>query len=118
MSSLAIVIHPEIKILQTTRSSEALLNEACGLAEAIQLEVIYSEIVKMYSPKAGTYLGNGFINIMKKRVELEREPPLIIIDCVLSAVQQRNLEEILGCKVIDRTALILEIFGASGPQNP
>ncbi len=112
MSSLAIVIHPEIKILQTTRSSEALLNEACGLAEAIQLEVIYSEIVKMYSPKAGTYLGNGFINIMKKRVELEREPPLIIIDCVLSAVQQRNLEEILGCKVIDRTALILEIFGA------
>ncbi len=112
MSMLAIVIHPEIKILQTTRSSEALLNEACGLAEAIQLEVIYSEIVKLYSPKAGTYLGNGFINIMKQRVELEREPPLIIIDCVLSAVQQRNLEKILGCKVIDRTALILEIFGA------
>ena len=112
MSNLAIVIHPEVRILPTSRSAEALLEEACGLAQAINLEVIFSEIVKLYSPKAGTFLGAGFLELVKERIESEEEHPVIIMDCSLSAVQQRNLEELLGCKVIDRTALILEIFGA------
>ncbi len=112
MSNLAIVIHPEVRILPTSRSAEALLEEACGLAQAINLEVIFSEIVKLYSPNAGTFLGAGFLELVKERIESEEEHPVIIMDCSLSPVQQRNLEELLGCKVIDRTALILEIFGA------
>ena len=60
MSNSAFVIHPEVRILPTTRSSDALLEEACGLAKAIELEVIYSEVVKLYTPKAGTYFGKGF----------------------------------------------------------
>jgi len=112
VSNLAIVIHPEVRILPTSRSAEALLEEACGLAQAINLEVIFSEIVKLYSPNAGTFLGAGFLELVKERIESEEEHPVIIMDCSLSPVQQRNLEELLGCKVIDRTALILEIFGA------
>ena len=112
MSKTAIVIHPEVRILPTSRNSDALLNEACGLAEAIELEVIHSEIVKLFSPKAGTFLGAGFLELLIERIELEDPHPVIIFDCSLSPVQQRNLEEMLGCKVIDRTALILEIFGA------
>ena len=112
MTGPAVVIHPEVKKLPTSRSSEALLIEACGLAEAIQLEVIYSEVVKLYAPKANTYLGAGFIELLKKKLVAESIAPIVIVDCTLSPVQQRNLEEILNCKVIDRTALILEIFGA------
>ena len=112
MTGPAVVIHPEVRKLPTSRSSEALLIEACGLAEAIQLEVIYSEVVKLYAPKANTYLGTGFIELLKKKLVAESIAPIIIVDCTLSPVQQRNLEEILNCKVIDRTALILEIFGA------
>ena len=112
MTGPAVVIHPEVRKLPTSRSSEALLIEACGLAEAIQLEVIYSEVVKLYAPKANTYLGAGFIELLKKKLVAESIAPIIIVDCTLSPVQQRNLEEILNCKVIDRTALILEIFGA------
>ncbi len=112
MSETAIVILPEVRILPTSRNSQALLNEACGLAEAIELEVIHREVVKLFSPKAGTYLGAGFLELLIKRIEREDPHPVIIFDCSLSPVQQRNLEEMLGCKVIDRTALILEIFGA------
>ncbi len=117
MTRLAFVIHPEVRILPTTRSSDALLIEACGLAKAIRLEVIYAEIVKLYAPKAGAYLGNGIIETLKQKIELEIEQPLVIMDCALSPVQQRNLEEMLSCKVIDRTALILEIFGARASSH-
>ena len=117
MTRLAFVIHPEVRILPTTRSSDALLIEACGLAKAIRLEVIYAEIVKLYAPKAGAYLGNGIIETLKQKIELELEQPLVIMDCALSPVQQRNLEEMLCCKVIDRTALILEIFGARASSH-
>ena len=112
MNKTAIVIHPEVRILPTSRNSDALLNEACGLAEAIELEVIHREVIKIFSPKAGTFLGAGFLELLIERIELEDPHPVIIFDCSLSPVQQRNLEEMLGCKVIDRTALILEIFGA------
>ena len=66
MNEQAVVIHPEVRKLPTSRSSEALLIEACGLAEAIQLEVIHSEVVKLFAPKANTYLGAGFIELLKK----------------------------------------------------
>ena len=104
MSKTAIVIHPEVRILPTSRVSDALLNEACGLAEAIGLEVIHREVVRLFSPKSGTYLGAGFLELLIEQVELEDPHPVIIVDCSLSPVQQRNLEKMLGCKVIDRTA--------------
>lgn len=112
MGQTAIVLHPQVRTLPTSRNSDALLEEACGLAEAIELQVIHSEVIKIFSPKAGTYIGRGFLDSLIKKIEFEEIYPVIIIDCSLSPVQQRNLEESLSCKVIDRTALILEIFGA------
>ena len=87
MKKTAIVIHPEVRILPTSRNSDALLNEACGLAEAIDLEVIHGEVVKLFSPKAGRYFGAGFLELLVERVELEEPHPVIIIDCSLSPVQ-------------------------------
>lgn len=86
------------------------LDEACGLALAINLEVVWKEIVKIKSPKAGTLIGQGVIDQLKKII-IEQEIELVIFDTSLSPIQQRNLEEKLNIKVIDRTALILEIFG-------
>ena len=86
------------------------LAETKGLAAAISLDVLYSEIIKLRSIKPGTFFGSGIIekvaNICK-----ESQLELLIIDADLTPIQQRNLEKALNTKIIDRTALILEIFG-------
>lgn len=86
------------------------LAETKGLAAAISLDILYSEIIKLRSIKPGTFFGSGIIekvaNICKESL-LE----LLIIDADLTPIQQRNLEKALNTKIIDRTALILEIFG-------
>ena len=89
----------------------ASLEEAVGLAHAIQLEVNHAAIVKLQKITPATYIGKGKVEEFKALVE-EYSIGLAIVDCLLSPVQQRNLETAFGCKVIDRTALILEIFGA------
>ena len=89
----------------------AALEEAVGLAHAIQLEVTHAVIVRLQKLTPATYIGKGKIEELKALVEQD-EVTLVIIDCAVSPVQQRNLETSFGCKVIDRTALILEIFGA------
>lgn len=84
--------------------------EAIGLAHAINLDVVESLIVTLAIPKAATLMGSGkVIEIHDLIHSLDAE--LVIIDHPLTPVQQRNLEEELKCKVIDRTGLILEIFG-------
>ena len=93
------------------RGAEAMLEEAVQLVAAIGLEVVLAETVSLHKPRAGTFLGSGYVDGLAARVD-EDDPPVIIVNTGLSPVQQRNLETATKCKVIDRTALILEIFGA------
>jgi GTP-binding protein HflX len=86
------------------------LAEAAGLARAIQLDVVAEEIVPLPHPRPGTLFGSGKVAELGSLIG-ERAVGLAIIDHTLSPVQQRNLEKAWGCKVLDRTGLILEIFG-------
>lgn len=90
---------------------EECLAEAVGLARAIHLDVVYSDIVTLSRIVPATLLGGGVIDRLKAVVE-EEDAYLVYIDHPLTPVQQRNLERKLDAKVIDRTGLILEIFGA------
>lgn len=89
---------------------EARLEEGCGLALAIGIVVADSFIIPIREVKAGTLFGSGQIDRIKTACDMA-DAELVIVDGALSAIQQRNLEEKIGRKVIDRTGLILEIFG-------
>jgi GTP-binding protein HflX len=93
------------------RELDAKLGEAVSLTQAIGLEVVHAEAVELAAPRPATLLGSGKVESLKAIVA-EAGITVTVIDCPLSPVQQRNLERALGCKVIDRTGLILEIFGA------
>ena len=111
----AFVIHPDNKHAPLLRPPALCLEEACGLVEAIGVDVVFTDITALNRPRAGTFIGKGYADQLKERAEGQDEEfgaPLIVMNCDLAPVQQRNLENITGCKVIDRTALILEIFGA------
>ena len=92
------------------RSLEARLEEADGLARAIGIEVVERRAFRLRSAKPATLLGKGQIEDVAI-VAKERDAGLLIVDAALTPVQQKNLEEQVGTKVIDRTGLILEIFG-------
>ncbi len=106
----ACVICPSVIGQEGSLSEENRLEEAVGLALAIKLEVLYSETLRMREIKPSTFFGKGFIEKMKPIIA-EKELELMVIDARISPIQQRNLEKELKLKVIDRTALILEIFG-------
>lgn len=92
------------------RIPQARLEEASGLAAAIDLDVVQAILVTIASPRPATYLGKGKVEELAGAIKAD-EIDLVMMDCGLSPVQQRNLEKAWGCKVIDRTGLILEIFG-------
>ena len=92
------------------RLPEARLAEAEGLSRAIALEVVYSEIIKLRTASASTLFGKGQIQRLAAAVAANNAE-VVIIDGTVSPIQQRNLERDLKAKVIDRTGLILEIFG-------
>jgi GTP-binding protein HflX len=92
------------------RVPEARLEEAAGLAAAIDLHITRSLIVQLAAPRPATYIGSGKVEELAGLVRAE-DIGLVVMDCALSPVQQRNLEKAWGTKVIDRTGLILEIFG-------
>ncbi|WP_414592016.1 GTPase HflX [Ancylobacter sp. G4_0304] len=92
------------------RSPEARLDEAVGLAMAIDLDVVAATLVGLSQVRPATYLGTGKVDEIAGIVKAE-EAGLVFVDAPLSPVQQRNLEKAWSAKVIDRTALILEIFG-------
>ncbi len=92
------------------REPAARLEEAHGLALAIDLDVRQAILVPLAETRPATYLGKGKVEEIGEFVR-EEEIALVSMDCALSPVQQRNLEKAWGCKVIDRTGLILEIFG-------
>ena len=101
---------PDIRGAARGENPQVRLEEARGLAEAIMLEVAGADIIPIRQPRAGTLFGEGQITQLRDRCELE-EVELVIVDGPLTPIQQRNLEEKLARKVIDRTGLILEIFG-------
>ena len=94
-----------------TRANEAILAEASGLAFAIGLHVVHAECVKLRRVIPSSLMGRGTILRISDLVK-ELDVGLVIIDSALTPVQQRNLEQQLHCKIIDRVGLILEIFGA------
>jgi len=115
-----VIVHPVVvefnkdnsnKKTNIVRTPEAALREAIGLALAIELEVVHSEIVNIKVIKPATFVGKGVVERIKEKV-VETEAKLVFIDYALGPIQQRNLEKELCVKVIDRTGLILEIFGA------
>jgi GTP-binding protein HflX len=92
------------------RDTDARLDEAAGLAEAIGIVVAEKMPFKVRAPKAATLFGSGQVETIALAAE-EAEAELIIVDAPITPIQQRNLETATKRKVIDRTGLILEIFG-------
>ncbi|WP_336279190.1 GTPase HflX [Bartonella sp. CB175] len=86
------------------------VQEALGLVRAIRLEVVHYEIVNIVTPRPATLFGTGKVDTLAHYV-YEHHVGLVVVDAFLTPIQQRNLEKLWNCKVIDRTALILEIFG-------
>lgn len=106
----AAVVCPEVFGVPASLSPESRLSEAEGLALAIKLNVVYKESLKIKEVKPSAYFSKGFLERLKPIIA-EKDIDLLIVDTRLSPIQQRNLERELKLKVIDRTALILEIFG-------
>ena len=120
----ALVVHPALKSHPAAKSPEApnslgangrtpavRLEEALALARAIALTVVHGEVVRLAGRRPATLFGTGTVARLDT-VVTELEIDIVVVDAALTPVQQRNLERAWGCKVIDRTALILEIFGA------
>lgn len=106
----ALVLEPILKSEPAPRDPEAMLAEAVGLAEAIALDVVVGALQPINHPVPATLFGSGQVDHWGQLVAAE-EIQLAVVDHALSPVQQRNLERHWRCKVIDRTGLILEIFG-------
>jgi GTP-binding protein HflX len=108
----AVVVVPVLKAVegQPIRTPEGRLEEAIGLAHAIDLDIAAGEIVTVSQPRPATLIGTGKIEEIKDKLT-EGHAGLVIVDHPLTPVQQRNLEKAWNAKVIDRTGLILEIFG-------
>ena len=102
--------HREATATAPLRSMEAKLEEAKGLALAIDLTVTQGLIVPVSQPRPATLFGTGKIEEIGHLLD-ETDAGLVIVDHPLTPVQQRNLEKQWNSKVIDRTGLILEIFG-------
>ncbi|HUK11618.1 MAG TPA: GTPase HflX [Stellaceae bacterium] len=113
----ALVIHPTLKRPpsrqpdEDVRSPDARLDESVALAAAIDLDVAHAALVPLARPKPATLIGSGSVETLG-RIIAELHIAVAVIDATVSPVQQRNLERAWNCKVIDRTGLILEIFGA------
>jgi GTP-binding protein HflX len=108
----AIVLYPHRRALHgINRDPDACLEEAIGLARAIDLDVRHADVVTLNRPRPATLLGQGVVENYKPIIEADHID-IVVIDAVVSPIQQRNLETVWSCKVVDRTGLILEIFGA------
>jgi len=108
----ALVLHPFLKrsAPKSSRDPNACLAEAISLTAAINLDVIHSETVSLSAPKPGTLFGEGKLSDYADFIKAN-EIDVVVIDGPVSPVQQRNIERRIHCKVVDRTGLILEIFG-------
>ncbi|GHC62902.1 GTPase HflX [Limoniibacter endophyticus] len=103
-------IDEETGLRRLMRSPEARLDEAVGLTAAIDLDIVHAGIVNVDPPRPATLMGTGKVEELAA-IRAETDAELVIVDHALTPVQQRNLEKELKAKVLDRTGLILEIFG-------
>ena len=112
MTTRALVVCPHLArgSNDALRGPDARREEAVGLARAIDLAVAGAESISLSAIRPATYIGKGKVEAIASQVKAEGID-LVVMDCALSPAQQRNLEKAFGCKVIDRTGLILEIFG-------
>ncbi|OUR76964.1 GTPase HflX [Alphaproteobacteria bacterium 46_93_T64] len=108
----ALVLHPYLKRgkAKSSRDPDSCLAEAVSLTAAINLDVVHSETVSLSAPKPGTLFGSGKLADYRDFIEAN-EIDVVVIDGQVTPVQQRNIERSIHCKVVDRTGLILEIFG-------
>ena len=104
----AVILNP---VLRDGRNAAARLDECEALARAIDLNIIHGESLTIRRPRPATLLGTGLVERFAALVKA-LEADVVVINAALTPVQQRNLERSLETKVIDRTGLILEIFGA------
>ncbi|MEM9494485.1 MAG: GTPase HflX [Pseudomonadota bacterium] len=112
-SPSALVLHPILRGDANVRAPEARLEEAVGLAAAIDLDIVGAQTIVVNQPRPATLFGAGVIDNVGAALDAATlRPALVIIDGALTPVQHRNLEKEWNVKVLDRTALILEIFGA------
>jgi GTPase len=101
---------PKKPATQDTRPPEMRLDEAVGLARAIDLDVVGSGVIALSAITPATYIGKGKVEEIAGLVRTQ-DAGVVVMDCAISPVQQRNLEKAWNAKVLDRTGLILEIFG-------
>ncbi|HEY4071303.1 MAG TPA: GTPase HflX [Sphingomicrobium sp.] len=106
----AIIAVPELPREGSRRSADARVEEAEGLAEAIGIDVVAARPLRIRSVRPATLLGKGQVEEIAELAK-EKDAALLIVDSALTPIQQKNLEDEAGTKVIDRTGLILEIFG-------
>jgi GTPase len=110
----ALVIEPVLRmgsrVALAGRPPAARLDEAMGLTRAIDLDIVQSGLAKLDAVQSATYLGKGKVDEFAGLIKT-LEADIVVMDCALSPVQQRNLEKAWNAKVLDRTGLILEIFG-------
>ena len=114
MTTRILVLHPNLKheLDDTKRAPEARLEEAVSLAAAIKhTQVVDQQIISLEKMMASTLITSGHVENIAEQVH-DQEIDLVVVDHELSPGQQRNLEKAWKTKVIDRTGLILEIFGA------
>jgi GTP-binding protein HflX len=104
------LVVPDVRGQLSQHSIEARQAEFEGLAGAIRLDVLFSEVVKVREIKPATFIGGGHTETLAARVKADKIE-LLLIDASLTPIQQRNIETETGAKVLDRTGLILEIFG-------
>lgn len=107
---LCCVLHPDLKERDQRREPDSALAEAVSLASALDLDVVLSLVVPLKKPTAGMLFGKGKVQELGEMIT-DQEIDLVIIDGPLSPIQQRNLEKEWQVKILDRTGLILEIFG-------
>jgi len=106
-----LVLHPDFPARRGRRLPEHALDEAVALAAALPgLVVAGAEVVRLARPHPGHLFGTGRLEELKARIK-EGRIDLVLVDGPVSPVQQRNLEREWGVKLLDRTGLILEIFG-------
>ena len=107
----ALIVHPVFASQSDAKDAEQALEEACGLTEAINIDIADTMTVNIREVQAGYLFGKGTRENIEGAIKRSK-PDVVIINHTLSPVQQRNLEKQFHAKVIDRTGLILEIFGA------
>ena len=104
------LVLPDIAASKSMRSTEARLDEAAGLAAAIGIDVVNRRAIRVRAPRPASLFGKGQAEEIGQSVA-DSDAKLLIVDAALTPVQQKTLEEMTKAKVIDRTGLILEIFG-------